>query len=105
MVYSLSMIQLFVVVFFCFKQKTAYDMRISYWSSDVCSSYLVEPGIAVSRVCRCSTDYFAGVLAQFPEAERADMADGDGRIVVDCAFRSEARRVGKECVRTCISRW
>src|SRR3546814_4156457 len=38
----------------------------------------VEPGIAVSRGCRCSTDYFAGVLAQFPEAERADLADGDG---------------------------
>src|SRR3546814_6024813 len=29
---------LFVVVFFFFKQKTAYEMRISDWSSDVCSS-------------------------------------------------------------------
>src|SRR3546814_7410219 len=27
-------------VIFCFKQKTAYDMRISDWSSDVCSSDL-----------------------------------------------------------------
>src|SRR3546814_6706686 len=27
-------------VFFCFKQKTAYDLRISDWSSDVCSSDL-----------------------------------------------------------------
>src|SRR3546814_13296553 len=26
--------------FFFFKQKTAYEMRISDWSSDVCSSYL-----------------------------------------------------------------
>src|SRR3546814_5926679 len=26
--------------FFCFKQKTAYEMRISEWSSDVCSSDL-----------------------------------------------------------------
>src|SRR3546814_10590700 len=25
---------------FCFKQKTAYEVRISYWSSDVCSSDL-----------------------------------------------------------------
>src|SRR3546814_7881890 len=25
---------------FCFKQKKAYEMRISDWSSDVCSSYL-----------------------------------------------------------------
>src|SRR3546814_15309434 len=29
-----------VVVFFFFKQKTAYEMRISDWSSDVCSSDL-----------------------------------------------------------------
>src|SRR3546814_3093036 len=28
--------------FFFFKQKTAYEMRISYWSSDVCSSDLVD---------------------------------------------------------------
>src|SRR3546814_3413315 len=28
------------VVFFFFKQKTAYEMRISDWSSDVCSSDL-----------------------------------------------------------------
>src|SRR3546814_8624383 len=27
---------------FCFKQKTSYDMRISDWSSDVCSSDLVD---------------------------------------------------------------
>src|SRR3546814_8060627 len=33
-------------IFFFFKQKTAYEMRISDWSSDVCSSDLVifEPG-------------------------------------------------------------
>src|SRR3546814_15585629 len=30
------------VVFFFFKQKTAYEMRISDWSSDVCSSDLLE---------------------------------------------------------------
>src|SRR3546814_14635327 len=29
-------------VFFFFKQKTAYEMRISDWSSDVCSSDLIE---------------------------------------------------------------
>src|SRR3546814_8795400 len=32
-------------VFFFFKQKTAYELRISDWSSDVCSSDLVGPGI------------------------------------------------------------
>src|SRR3546814_3935848 len=32
----------FFVFFFFFKQKTAYEMRISDWSSDVCSSDLSE---------------------------------------------------------------
>src|SRR3546814_4063290 len=32
------------VVFFFFKQKTAYEMRISDWSSDVCSSDLARSG-------------------------------------------------------------
>src|SRR3546814_8222933 len=31
---------IYVLFFFFFKQKTAYDMRISDWSSDVCSSDL-----------------------------------------------------------------
>src|SRR3546814_7160034 len=34
------------IVFFFFKQKTAYEMRISDWSSDVCSSDLVDIGVA-----------------------------------------------------------
>src|SRR3546814_4188073 len=34
-------------VFFFFKQKTAYEMRISDWSSDVCSSDLIETHFAV----------------------------------------------------------
>ncbi len=48
----------------------------------------VDPGVPVTRGCRCSTEYFAGVLAQFPAAERQDMADDAGQIVVDCAFCS-----------------
>src|SRR3546814_3897534 len=37
---SCSMDLLYYVVVFFFKQKTAYEMRISDWSSDVCSSDL-----------------------------------------------------------------
>src|SRR3546814_4645614 len=36
-------------VFFFFKQKTAYEMRISDWSSDVCSSDLAARGLALAR--------------------------------------------------------
>src|SRR3546814_12062547 len=39
---------LFVMFVFFFKQKTAYEMRISDWSSDVCSSDLVA-AIGVER--------------------------------------------------------
>src|SRR3546814_1884209 len=35
-------------MFFFFKQKTAYEMRISDWSSDVCSSDLDARGVAAS---------------------------------------------------------
>src|SRR3546814_9895121 len=34
------------LLFFFFKQKTAYEMRISDWSSDVCSSDLVDDALA-----------------------------------------------------------
>src|SRR3546814_5732182 len=37
----------FIVLFFFFKQKTAYEMRISDWSSDVCSSDL-RAGLEIS---------------------------------------------------------
>src|SRR3546814_8939214 len=69
--------------FFFFKQKTAYEMRISDWSSDVCSSDLVEEQMVALGE--------AGI-------DRAL----DRRAVRD---RSEERRVGKECVSTCRSRW
>src|SRR3546814_4816610 len=36
-----------IFCFFVFKQKTAYEMRISDWSSDVCSSDLVGPALAL----------------------------------------------------------
>src|SRR3546814_5737733 len=47
-----------VLVFFCFKQKTAYEVRISDWSSDVCSSDLVtkDGTIAGPRVLEHMVD-------------------------------------------------
>src|SRR3546814_14579818 len=36
-------------MFFLFKQKTAYEMRISDWSSDVCSSDLLLQAVEVDR--------------------------------------------------------
>src|SRR3546814_9465415 len=41
------MICLVLLIVFFFKQKTAYEMRISDWSSDVCSSDLDEVGLEI----------------------------------------------------------
>src|SRR3546814_20357131 len=53
--------------FFCFKQKTAYEMRISDWSSDVCSSDLLH------RPNRC-----AAVAGHVDRRDHLDLARGGG---------------------------
>src|SRR3546814_12575016 len=87
--------------FFFFKQKTAYEMRISDWSSDVCSSDLLTDGQARARqgVARGRHRTHTHVLGVY-----AGMAVGHQTCHGGHA-RSEERRVGKECVSTCRSRW
>src|SRR3546814_12291326 len=69
---------------FLFKQKTAYEVRISDWSSEVCSSDLSDqPGTSFGETKEQTW------IWRMPVSDR----------------RSEERRVGKECVSTCRSRW
>ncbi|MBV7265784.1 Hsp33 family molecular chaperone HslO [Erythrobacter ani] len=46
----------------------------------------IQPGPTLSRGCRCSPEYYETVIARFPEGERAEMRNGDGKVIVDCAF-------------------
>src|SRR3546814_19799382 len=105
---------------FFFKQKSAYEMRISDWSSDVCSSDLrkdvvLEPLPQPFPVLRAQVGHVEHLdhdarqfLAQLPPAgvlvvhqlrhagaDRGELLGG----------RSEERRDGKECVSTGSSRW
>src|SRR3546814_5272126 len=107
-----------LMLFVFFKQKTAYEMRISDWSSDVCSSDLFQLNyaaslrvfahveatldvrysrtlpLAIDRLCDhiiCG-ELFDSSILRFLAASRD-------------TSRSEERRVGKECVSTCRSRW
>src|SRR3546814_13570480 len=109
-----------LVFFFFFKQKTAYEMRISDWSSDVCSSDLapdagrfvgvhffnpvpvmalveVIRGLATSPETVTAVEGFAASLGK----QVVHAFDAPGFVV----NRSEERRVGNECVSTCRSRW
>src|SRR3546814_10081923 len=94
-----------LIVFFFFKQKTAYEMRISDWSSDVCSSDLLAP---FGKAAVGGEDHGAAFIAGVDQLEEQVAAAWDDRQVadlVDDQQRSEERRVGKECVSTCRSRW
>src|SRR3546814_10584580 len=109
----LSIVMLVLVDFFFFKQKTAYEMRISDWSSDVCSSDLFIGSFALAFAWLIAGNRSA--LAEFEIQEsgvekgeveleyRGAVHDGFPRTERD--ERSEERRVGKECVSTCRSRW
>src|SRR3546814_17325433 len=77
-------------------------MRISDWSSDVCSSDLsdgsrwrsTKPRSA--RRCTIRWEFRSDAL----DAPVSDVSDRGCTLL-----RSEERRVGKECVSTCRSRW
>src|SRR3546814_1789885 len=88
------------ILFFFFKQKTAYEMRISDWSSDVCSSDLraCAPTIEIAHEIDADT-----VDSRFLDHELVTRQFGGDAITI--GHRSEERRVGKECVSTCRSRW
>lgn len=53
----------------------------------------VEKLAPLSRGCRCSAEYYRSVLSRFPENEREDMRDGDGLILIDCAFCSKIFKI------------
>src|SRR3546814_5316798 len=100
-----------VFSFFFFKQKTAYDMRISDWSSDVCSSDLLMPGISGQFFKNFGLTVVVAVLMSLAVARMitpmlaAYFLEAKGKAAHGEGKRSEERRVGKECVSTCRSRW
>src|SRR3546814_6527370 len=116
------------VFFFFSKQKTAYEMRISDWSSDVCSSDL-SPGSSRRLPTRrgrqpqriADDDQRTGRHGDRSDQRRDEAEDRQrhSEEVVDDSqreilthdphrragnARSEERSVGKECVSTCRSR-
>src|SRR3546814_17273072 len=87
---------------------TAFEMRISDWSSDVCSSDLksdrpVNAALPLEAWAEIERLNDIALIVHLPRAQYRRVADiflGDAGHA-----SSEARRVGDECVRTCRSRW
>src|SRR3546814_14839098 len=98
-------------------------MRISDWSSDVCSSDLDAPqhGLCEPDELQPSADHLRGLqravaffhqllpAVQELQAARVSLDPRSGKglthIKPAAITRSEERRVGKACVLTCRSRW
>src|SRR3546814_14707475 len=120
--------------FFFFKQKTAYELRISDWSSDVCSSDLLDgigprelgleqlaSRLATGEVQELiiatnptvegeATAHYLAQLARNHGVRPSRLAHGvplggELEYVDRGTLRTEARRGGKGCGRTCRSRW
>src|SRR3546814_15174131 len=107
-----------LLLFFVFKRNTAYELRISDWSSDVCSSDLTrDPARARGpRPLPLQRHFPRHIRFRPSHAERTRRQHSEPlpvalRRPVRPPFsyrrraRSEERRVGKECVSTCSYRW
>src|SRR3546814_17163367 len=109
---------------FFFKQKTAYEMRISDWSSDVCSSDLLGNTTVELSIGKAPLIAIDDFLVKVPDSWREEQLFDQQLVAVPeigililghgtvpyllkpvSRPRSEERRVGKECARTCRSRW
>src|SRR3546814_3931927 len=99
--YDLSMLFSF---FFFFKQKTAYEMRISDWSSDVCSSDLASPRPAISArptatssipTSAGSSQGWAGV----GETWFQNRTDADAFLASSHVHAAEASQIGRASCR------
>src|SRR3546814_10621027 len=101
-----------MVFFLFFNHKTAYELRISDWSSDVCSSDLDLCSPPALEMCRLQilSGKLTGqstLVRHFPftlgRSSQSDFPLLDDGVWDD--HRSEESRVGKECVSPCRSRW
>src|SRR3546814_10136090 len=103
-------------IFFLFKKKTAYELRIMDWSSDVCSSDLparrdrlpmrtIGADKEERRLMRLRSLLF--VPGDRPERFAKAAASGADAIILDLedSVRSEERSGGKEFVSTDRTRW
>src|SRR3546814_8098602 len=92
-------------LFFFFKQKTAYEMRISDWSQ-TCAlpifAALVDPYRRLPTANVVVLMHGGGPDHQSLIPLARQLCDRHAVLLPD---RSEERRVGKECVSTCRSRW
>src|SRR3546814_1444214 len=81
-----------MMLFFFFKQKTAYEMRISDWSSDVCSSDLCRPPAKTPPPLLCDAAVGVGVVVLQRQGTERHVA-GDAGAAADPGIELDAATV------------
>src|SRR3546814_1823558 len=91
----------FGVVFFFFKQKTAYEMRISDWSSDVCSSDLVERRMRgeISARTDATGQELTSVNADQVRTVVGRLVQEGAKSIAVCLLHSYASEIGRASCR------
>src|SRR3546814_5099544 len=99
----------YVVLFFFFRQKTAYEMRISDWSSDVCSSDLSATWVVSdARLLEPSVDfdsYRAVVTERRPELGDRWPLSRHGGILDFLAPTAASRKIGRAPCRERVGQY
>src|SRR3546814_6334580 len=80
-----SLMCVYVCFHFFFKQKTAYEMRISDWSSDVCSSDL--------RAAAAPSNWWFADRRRWRHARAMTMIDPDGSVYIGSSAKPEYIRL------------
>src|SRR3546814_3670863 len=86
-----------VLDFFFVKQKTAYEMRISDWSSDVCSSDLVGTGRSPKARRRCAPTRPG--RSRFPNRKRGHASDEMGAAYAAGYALGKLKTAGDSCAQ------
>src|SRR3546814_5640249 len=96
------------VIYFCI-QKTAYEMRISDWSSDVCSSDLNEEKIRaapVTAIIAMDTEFYEHLPEFFPHTDARSWFAGNDTLAETTAFRnSSLQEIGRAACRESVGHY
>src|SRR3546814_5454893 len=90
------MYSMYIFFSFLFKQKTAYEMRISDWSSDVCSSDLFNPALSFRRCRLDGQEFLLGCIGGGLRVDQDDCPAEQGLILHRQAAGASLHRMTQE---------
>src|SRR3546814_4812368 len=92
-----------LMYFFLFKQKTAYEMRISDWSSDVCSSDLLRLLLLQEEIAERTLEMLSGAMETLIVGDPGEAKTDVGPVIDQAAYdklMAYRERMSRRIVKT-----